>query len=253
MTARRRGPGNAGRLTAIAAIAVVLVTAVVVGIRLRERTSEQPAPTSASTSSVLVLTWAPSLCRVETSASGCRSGRVGRLGSSFLLHGLWPQPRSQQYCDVPKKAGARERPPLNLPPDLSQRLQTLMSDSAVMAPHEWYAHGTCSDVTPTEYFGIATALADQAIAVLDPVFDRAAGRQLTARSVRDAVDAQAGPGAGGRVALVCRGAQGSEPVVYEVRLSLPPVSQLRSAAPSLPRALSAGPPIPPGCGQARVP
>jgi ribonuclease T2 len=244
---------NRGRLAAIVALVIVAVGVAVLVVRGRDRQAAPPESSSASTSSVLVLTWAPSLCSVETSASGCRSGKVSRLGKSFVLHGLWPQPRSQQYCDVPKKAAARERKPLALPPDLDARLKTMMSDSNVMAPHEWYAHGTCSGVNPVEYFTIATRLADQAIAILDPLFDRWVGRQLTSRSVRDAVEAQAGSGAGARVSLVCRGAQGAGPVAYEVRLSLPPVVQLRAPAPSLPRALSAGPAVPPGCGQARVP
>ncbi len=254
MTPRRYGAVGRGRLAAAAAAAVVLIAVVVVGVRMRERPAAPLNPQSTSTSSVLVLTWAPSLCSVETSASGCRSGRVKGLGQSFVLHGLWPQPRSQQYCDIPKKDAARaKRTPLPLPPDLADRLKTMMSDSAVMAPHEWYTHGTCSGVTPTEYFAIATGLAEQAIAVLDPVFDRAVGRQLTARSVRGAVEATAGSGTGARVELVCRGAQGGGPVVFEVRLSLPPVAQLRTGTPSLQQALSAGPPVPPGCGQARVP
>ncbi len=254
MTPRRYGAASRRRLAVAAVLAALVAVAVVaVGVHRRERPGAEPSPSSSSTSSVLVLTWAPSLCKIETSASGCRSGRVERLGQSFVLHGLWPQPRSQQYCDVPKKAAARERKPLALPPDLANRLQTMMSDSDVMAPHEWYAHGTCSGVTPAEYFGIATGLAEQAIAILDPVFDRAVGRQLTARSVRDAVDARAGSGTGARVTLVCRGAQGAAPVVYEVRMSLPPVTQLRSGTPSLAQALAGGPAAAPGCGHARVP
>lgn len=243
-----------GRIVAAALAAIVVAAVVVVVVRARVTAPAAPEQTSASTSSVLVLTWAPSLCSVEKSASGCRSGRVGRLGSSFVLHGLWPQPRSQQYCDISKKDAARaKRTPLPLPPDLANRLQAMMSDSDVMAAHEWYAHGTCSGVDPAEYFRIATGLAQQAIVILDPLFDRAAGRQLTARSIRDAVDAKAGAGTGARVALVCRGAEGGGPLVYEVRLSLPPVAQLRSGAPSLAQALSVGPTVPPGCGQARVP
>ena len=244
-----------GRLASIAALAAVVAAIAIVGVghRMREHRATPPKRPPASTSSVLVLTWAPSLCGVETSASGCRSGRVTRLGNSFVLHGLWPQPRSQQYCDVPKEDAARKKKQLSLPADLSKRLDGMMSDATVMAAHEWYAHGTCSGVTPVQYFRIATELAEQAIAVLDPVFDRAAGRQLTSRAVREAVDAGAGPGAGGRVALACRDVPGSDRVVYEVRLSLPPVVQLRPAGRSLAQALAAGPAIAPGCGQARVP
>lgn len=241
------------RLAAIASLLTVLVVVAVVVVRARERAAAPPDALPVSTSSLLVLTWAPSLCTVETSASGCRSGRVAEFGRSFVLHGLWPQPRSQQYCDVPKDDAVRKGQPLPLPDELANRLNAMMSDADHMARHEWHAHGTCSGVSVAEYFSTATRLADEAIAILDPVFDRAAGRELTARAVREAVDAGSGPGAGARVALVCRGAQGARPTVYEVRLSLPTVAQLSSDDLSLAPALAAGPPVSPGCGQARVP
>jgi ribonuclease T2 len=235
-------------------LVVAAVVAAVVIVRARERAAAPPEALPVSSSSLLVLTWAPSLCTVESSASGCRSGRVAKLGSSFVLHGLWPQPRSQQYCDISRRDAASERKkPLPLPADLADRLRAMMSDADVMAPHEWYAHGSCSGVAPAEYFSIATRLADEAISILDPLFDSAVGRRLTARAVREAVEARAGSRAGARVALVCRGAQGSGPMVYEVRLSLPTVAQLRSGGPSLAQALTGGPAVAPGCGQGQVP
>lgn len=231
-------------------LAVIAVAAVLFGLFVLDRRL-QPADSSGSESSLLVLTWAPSLCRVESDASGCRSGRVGKLGHSFVLHGLWPQPREKQYCDVPKKS--RDRKPVELPPDLQARLTDMMSDSAVLAPHEWYAHGSCSGVSPTEYFSIATVLAAEAIAVLDPLFDRNVGRQITSRAVREAFDRQLSAGAGTRVTLVCRDAQDRGSLVYEVRMSLPPVVQLRDKSPAFAGALADGPQVPPGCGQARLP
>lgn len=239
---------NAKRVRLGILIAVVIAV-VVVGVILRQRRAEPVEASPASSSSLLVLTWAPALCKVETSASGCRTGRVGTLGQSFVLHGLWPQPRSQQYCNVSKS----DRGKVPLPPDLQKRLQAMMSDSSVMANHEWYAHGTCSGVTPAEYFGIATTLAEQAIGVLDPVFDDAVGRGLSSRSIRDAFDSRFGKGAGSRISLVCRDVRGQGSVAFEVRLSLPPVTQLRQDSPALADALAGGPTVPPGCGQARVP
>jgi ribonuclease T2 len=236
-------------LTAVAAV-VVAVAALTAHRRPAEPPAASPArPASDSPSSLLVITWAPALCTVETSASGCRSGRVGQHGQNFLLHGLWPQPRERQYCGVPKHA--KDRRPVDLPPDLQARLGAMMSDPKVLAPHEWYAHGTCSGVTPSEYFSIATTLAEQAIAVLDPVFDGAVGRKLSSRSVRAAVGARLGDGTGARVSLSCRDSAG-QGVVFEVRLSLPSVAQLRSDAPSLGDALAAAPAVGPGCGQGVV-
>lgn len=238
-------------LSVSVALAVVAIAAVAFSLLVLDR---RPGPSQAdSTSSLLVVTWAPALCEVEPANSGCRSGHVGSMGSAFVLHGLWPQPATEQYCDVPKRTPDRSRKPVPLPDDLAASLKKMMSDSALMTTHEWYAHGTCSGVTPAEYFSAAATLATQANAVLNPLFTRASGRPISARAVRDAFDAGLGKGAGSRVGLVCKDAAGRGSVAFEVRLSLPPVAKLRTDSPSLAQALAAGPSVPPGCGQARVP
>jgi ribonuclease T2 len=233
---------------AVLAVLVVAVVAVLVYNAIRERRSVEPAKAS-SNASVLALTWGPSLCRAEPSTPGCRSGHVKKLGQALLLHGLWPQPSTEQYCDLPK--GSTDRKSVALPDDVRNMLRDMMSDEKFMAAHEWYAHGTCSGVTPQEYFGIAAALAKQMSAVLNPVIVRADGTRLSPGIVRDAVDARFGRGTGQRVALTCRDVGGQGPVIYEVRVSLPPVVELR-AAPNLADSLTRGPVIAPGCGKGRV-
>ncbi len=244
-----------GRRGALGAtLAVLVIVAVVIAVRALDRgPAEAPAP-AAGTSSLLALTWGPSLCTVTPDISGCRSGSVGRRGPVFMLHGLWPQPSSEQYCDVPPRSrGSRPLPAL--PDDLRSELQARMSDASVMAPHEWYAHGTCSGVSAPDYFRIAADLAGQAGAVLDPLFAGARGRQIAARAVREAVTARFGPDAGRRVALTCRDSGRGGAVVYEVRLSLPTVAELRARPAPVPLgdALAGGPAIPPGCGRGAVP
>jgi ribonuclease T2 len=237
-----------------AGVAALVLAAIIAVLTLRDRNPSRPANVAGvSTSSLLVVTWGPSLCKVASSHVGCRSGHVGSLGPSFVLHGLWPQPSTEQYCDVPKGTPDRDRKPVQLPPDLQASLKAMMSDSAVMTTHEWYAHGTCSGIAPPEYFGVAAALADQARRLLDPIFRKAAGRRVSARSVREAVEAQLGVGTGKRVGLTCRDASGVGSIVYEVRFSLPPVAQLQRDTPSLAGALAEGPTIAPGCGQAGLP
>lgn len=246
----KRGDATVWSISAI--LGVIAVAGVTFSLLVLDRRSAAPTATSAaSDSSLLVVTWAPSLCKVERSNPGCRSGHVQQMGQAFLLHGLWPQPSTEQYCDVPGGARDRDRRPVALPDDLRSSLQSKMSDAAVMASHEWYAHGTCSGLNPPDYFGIAAALTDQASAVLDPVFEKSVGRRLAPRTVRQTFDDAFGQGAGGRVSLSCRQVDGQGSLVYEVRLSLPPVSELRGD--SLGMALARGPAIPAGCGQGTVP
>ncbi len=201
-----------------------------------------------------MLTWAPSLCKVEPKNSGCRSGHVGQLGQALVLHGLWPQPSTEQYCGITQREA--DKRPVDLPGDIRNTLQDMMSDPQSMAAHEWYAHGTCSGVTPPEYFTIAESLTTQARSVLTPVFQQAAGENLSPRAIRETFEATFGRGTGNRVGLTCRDVSGQS-IVYEVRLSLPAVVDLLTEQASdsgikLGDAMAKGPAIPPGCGQGKV-
>ena len=248
--------GDAAVITISAALAAVVVAGVAFSLVVLDRKSGGPTPEpSDSKSSLLVLTWGPSLCKADAANPGCRSGHVDRMGQSFVLHGLWPQPSTEQYCGVPRQQSDRARKPVALPGDLQATLQTMMSDSATLSKHEWYAHGTCAGVPAPEYFGIAARLTDEANRALKPLFSRAKGQRLSSRSVREAVDGAFGAGAGERASLSCKEVSGKDSIVYEVRLSLPSVPALGTAgnAPSLADALAEGPRVPPGCGQGRVP
>jgi ribonuclease T2 len=246
--------------TALATIAVAAVTFSLLFLDSSPRSAIIGSQSASST--WFVVTWGPSLCRVEPSNLGCTSGHVGDMGPTMVLHGLWPQPSTNQYCGVPKEVAERARnihgsdmPPVELSRDVRNDLQPIMSDVAVMAPHEWYTHGTCSGVTPDEYFGDAATLTDQAREVLDPVFKEAQGKPLTLSTVRDKVEAEFGEGAGERVGLSCRNVSGEGSTIYEVQMSLPPVVELNTTenAPSLRDLLLKGPPISAECRHGHVP
>lgn len=247
--------GDATVISVTAGLAVVAAAAVAFSLLVLDREPRPADVAAASSSSLLVVTWAPSLCKVEPSNSGCRSGHVRSMGQSFVLHGLWPQPSTEQYCGVERQQSDRARKPIALPGDLQATLQTMMSDSATLSKHEWYAHGTCSGVPAPEYFGIAARLTDEANRALTPLFSQAKGQRLSSRSVREAVDGAFGTGAGQRASLSCKDVAGRDSIVYEVRLSLPSVPSLRSGSDtlSLADALAEGPRVAPGCGQGRVP
>lgn len=242
-----------------AVVAAVIVFRIVVADRSPDSSVNEPG---SSTSSLLVVTWGPSLCKVESSSPGCANGHVSTLGRTLILHGLWPQPPSEQFCGLPKAVADRrggmhdgDLPAVVLPESVTTKLQAMMSDVTVMTRYEWYRHGTCSGVTPAVYYGNAISLTEQVRQILDPVFAAAEGGQLSASAVRDRFDAEFGKGAGTRVGVKCRSADREGLVVYEVRLSLPPVADLGSdkGTVSLREALVKGPTIPAGCRAGRVP
>jgi ribonuclease T2 len=261
----RRGDATVLSITAV--LSIVVVAAVAFSLLVLDRTPSSSALSSensatGSDSSWLVVTWGPSLCRVDPENLGCASGHVQSLGASWVLHGLWPQPPANQYCGVPEDVADRARkidpadmPPLQLDEDVRNNLEAKLSDASVMAPHEWYAHGTCSGVDPEIYFGDASALTDQLRRFLDPVFADAQGGRLSEAEVRGAFDERYGAGAGDRVRLTCRNVTGEGSVLYEVQVSLPPVTALRGSGNtlSLEDLLHRGPPIASSCLHGSVP
>ena len=166
----------------------------------------------------------PSLCGADPSNSGCKSGHVGEMGRTFVLHGLWPQPSSDQYCDVPKDVadGARSSGlrhavggTLGGRRQLHRRCPTRRS---------WHrTSGTRTARVPASHRTSTSAMRDAHRAgsqgSRSPVQEatRAAG---TLSTVRDQFDAEFGAGAGERVALTCRNVTGEGSVAYEVQLSL---------------------------------
>jgi len=139
--------------------------------------------------------------------------------------------------------------------DHSPRSAVIESDGTRSSSFVVNAHGTCAGVTPDEYFGDAATLTDQARRILDPAFTEAQGRHLTLTAVHDRFDAEFGEGAGQRVGLSCRNVTGQGSVVYELHVSLPPVTELRTADAtlSLKDLILKGPPLGPGCRHASVP
>lgn len=244
--------GDVAVLSISAALGAVVVAAVAVSVLVVDQPREPPRAAVADTdSSLLVVTWGPSLCKVDPSNAGCRNGHVGTLGPALILHGLWPQPPTQQFCGVPKDSKGPGLPALKLPQEVQADLQSMMSDAAIMAPHEWSAHGTCSGLPPAEYFDIAASLARQVTDVLNPVFRQAEGGPVTVSEIRDKFGAEAAK----RVGMNCRQVDGAGMIAYEVHLSLPPVADMRAASGplSLGELLAKGPTIFAGCRRGLVP
>ena len=254
--------GDVVVLSISSALAAIVVAAVTFSVLvLNRKLSTDVFESEDNNSSWLAVTWAPSLCRVEPSTMGCASGHVDEFGETLILHGLWPQPISNEYCGVPKAVADRadnthrsDMPSVELREDVRNKLRSLMSDVTSLASHEWYKHGTCSGVTPDVYFDDAAALTQEVRKVLDPVLEEAEGKRITLAAVRSRFDREFGPGAGERVAITCRNAIGEGNLLFEVDLSLPTVLDIVAGRTvSLGQLLAKAPPMPGWCQSARVP
>ena len=91
---------------------------------------------------VLSLSWAPTYCESHPRdhSSECATGEH----KGFVLHGLWPQNDSGQQLEACTAA----RPVAKAL--VEQMLQYMPSRGLIQ--HEWATHGTCSGLSPTDYF-----------------------------------------------------------------------------------------------------
>ncbi|HEV7345990.1 MAG TPA: ribonuclease [Devosia sp.] len=172
-----------------------------------------PAAAQQRTQYVLAISWQPAFCETRPDRPECESQTKGRFDArNFALHGLWPQPRSRDYCGVD---AATVRDDENgdwdlLPaPALSDELAADLSEAmpgtqSGLERHEWIKHGTCYDGDAEAYFkdslDMLEAINTSPVAEL---FDASIGRRLTQDEVRGAFDAAFGAGAGDRVRLSC--------------------------------------------------
>ncbi|EYD74546.1 Ribonuclease T2 family protein [Rubellimicrobium mesophilum DSM 19309] len=94
---------------------------------------------------VLSLSWSPTWCATEGDPGDaqCEPG----AGYGWILHGLWPQ----YEVGWPEDCRGEFRDP-------SRRETAAMADimgSGGLAWHEWNVHGTCSGLSPEDYFDLA--------------------------------------------------------------------------------------------------
>lgn len=92
---------------------------------------------------VLALSWSPGFCETggaEKAEQQCEPGN--RLG--FVVHGLWPQNNRGYPSDCNPTAGAPSRIAL-------ESVRGVYPDEG-LARYEWRKHGTCTGLSPTDYF-----------------------------------------------------------------------------------------------------
>ena len=175
---------------------------------------------------LLAITWAPAFCETHRSKPECRSQSPGRYDARHLsLHGLWPQPKGNFYCNVPAEQKSLDESgrygaldPIPLKPETRRQLERVMPGTrSNLHRHEWVKHGSCfADGDPEAYFQASIAMmnAINGSAVRDLLAANVGG-QVTARSIRHAFDDAFGQGAGSRVAVTCDGG-----MIRELRIEL---------------------------------
>lgn len=216
---------------------------------------ETPAPASdGSPGYVFALSWQPAFCEGKSTKPECAAQTAEAFEAShFTLHGLWPQPRDNSWCNVSdtqrrldREGRWEELPAVALSDPLRARLDERMPGTrSHLERHEWIKHGTCHGTTAEIYFREAVQLLDEVNASeVRTLFTSHVGQSLKTSAIRDAFDSAFGSGAGRRVRVNCA-RDGERRLIVELTLGLSgPITEQKTLA----ELLAAAPPTgDPGC------
>ena len=168
---------------------------------------------------LLALSWHNAFCETHRYKKECKRtfGSLIRSKPSetqFVLHGLWPQPRHNVYCNVDnelkyadKAKRWRDLPCLALDEEVEDGLEAVMPGFiSDLHKHEWIKHGTCYGTDVNRYYTDAIGLVNQVnSSALGTFFTQNIGKQVTLKQIRTLADKTFGRGAGNRLEIQCKG------------------------------------------------
>lgn len=154
---------------------------------------------------VLALSWSPGFCALEGDARNREQCALG-AGLGFVVHGLWPQ----NERGFPAECGPAGRSPSRIAMEEARGL----FPSEGLARHQWRKHGTCSGLSPSDYFA-ATRQAREKVNVPSALSGQAGEQNWTPIDLERAFIA-VNPGLRvDQMAVICRRGQ-----LQEVRVCL---------------------------------
>ncbi len=202
---------------------------------------------------VLAISWQAAFCERAQKRRECRTQSADRFDAThFSLHGLWPQPASNVYCDVDGQIVARDKArkwrslgDLNLTAEMEQRLiRTMPGSMSGLDRHEWIKHGTCYSADAQTYYRHSLALMDKInSSAIRTLFTQNIGRYVSGDKIRDAFDFAFGKGVGKRVRISCR-RDGARSLIVELTLG---ISGSITDSPDLSALMLASSETSPGC------
>jgi len=160
---------------------------------------------------LLVLSWHNTFCETHPRKQECRTDKQTDPGH-LVLHGLWPQPRSNTYCNVPRKVIAADKhhqwrrlPTIDTEPETLELMDRYMPGYlSYLHKHEWIKHGTCYGTDANTYFHDGLSLAAEVNrSDVGRLLKERIGKRITLGEIRRAFDRSFGAGAGQRVEMKC--------------------------------------------------
>ncbi|MCR9237067.1 MAG: ribonuclease [Alphaproteobacteria bacterium] len=106
---------------------------------------------------VLSLSWSPSFCADEKTASDNRQQCGTGKSFGFIVHGLWPQFKGGDW-----PAFCRSNEPQRVPDALARDALDIMPGFGLIG-HQWRKHGVCSGLNQQAYFELARQARDKIV------------------------------------------------------------------------------------------
>lgn len=163
---------------------------------------------------LLAISWQPAFCETHREKIECIQQTEERYDAHHLtLHGLWPQPRNNVYCNVnsehknlDQQGNWASLPVLELNESTRAQLSKVMPGVAShLQRHEWIKHGSCYSETPETYYQHSLALLEQINQSPVRQFLQAhIGQRVTADAIRTLFNQTFGEQAGNKVDIRCR-------------------------------------------------
>jgi ribonuclease T2 len=183
--------------------------------KVKNENSVQKEPLKkTSKQNLLALSWQNAFCQMHQYKKECKSMDRGSFGDDeFVLHGLWPQPRNNQYCNVSKKERGMDKnkqwyslDKLDLTTATRAELSKMMPGYAsYLHRHEWVKHGTCYGTNEEVYYKDSLNLLKQVNnSEVRDYFKNHIGKTVHLKEIRQIFDQEFGYGAGEHVTMSCR-------------------------------------------------
>ena len=162
---------------------------------------------------LLAISWQPAFCQSHQGKVECATQTEDRYDATHLaLHGLWPQPRNNAYCNVSDKDKSIDRrkawhllDPLGLTEETFVELLIAMPGVAShLQRHEWIKHGTCYSDSPEVYYKDSMMLINKINDTnISTLFANNIEKTITTEQIRNAFDGAFGEGSGEKVNVKC--------------------------------------------------
>jgi ribonuclease T2 len=181
---------------------------------IQGRGTTQQMHKSTSKQNLLAISWQNAFCQTHQYKRECKNMSSKDFGAfEFVLHGLWPQPRNNQYCNVDKKQVGMDKNKqwhrlnkLDLTSEVRSNLAKLMPGyGSNLHKHEWIKHGTCYGTNASDYYADAMNLLTQVnSSKVGQFFKQNIGKTIRLEEVRKVFDKEFGLGAGKHVTMNCK-------------------------------------------------